>query len=535
MSDYGHETLVIILGNQLFPFAEIKRAGLRDASFFMAEDVGLCTYVKHHQQKIVLFLAAMRAHADELRSNGCDVHYESLEDQTGPALKTKYETKVARFAEGQKIERLVMFEIEDKFFEERIEALAQEQGWALEFLDSPMFVTSRDEFADYLGNSGKRPFMAKFYERQRKRLSILVDDDGKPTGGQWSFDADNRKNLPKKVEVPRTEWAKPTPHVVAVKALVAQRFADHPGVLDSASPEATRNSEGELLKASQYEAPTGAGFWLPTTRRQALAWLNDFLKDRFKDFGPYEDALSNRDDVLFHSALSPMMNLGLLTPREIVDRALDYADDNDVPVNSLEGFVRQIIGWREFIRGIYQNYDAKQSKQNFWNHARKLKPCWYDATTGLPPLDDAIDKARRLGWTHHIERLMVLANLMNLCEVEPRRAHDWFMEMFVDSSDWVMGPNVYGMGLMSDGGLFATKPYICGSNYLVKMSDRYKKTDDWCETVDGLYWRFVDNHQDFFSGNPRLSMMLGTLNKMDANRKRRIFTKAEQFIERVTD
>ncbi|MEO0513818.1 MAG: cryptochrome/photolyase family protein [Planctomycetota bacterium] len=518
MSDYGKETLVVVLGNQLFPFAEFKNARLRDTRFFMAEDVGLCTYVKHHQQKIVLFLAAMRSYADELRSQGCDVHYESLDDQSGTALQTKYETKLSRFAEGQGIKRLVMFEIEDKFFEERIEAFAQEQGWELEFLESPMFVTPREVFADYLdssgGGSGGRPFMAKFYEQQRKRLGVMVDDDGKPAGGLWSFDGDNRKKLPKKVEVPKTQWAKPTEHVAAVKRLVAERFGDHPGTM----------AEGDT-------------FWLPTTRRQALGWLRDFLADRFRDFGPYEDALSNRDDVLFHSALSPMMNLGLLTPREIVGRALEYAEDSggEIPLNSLEGFVRQIIGWREFIRGIYQNYDAKQSQANFWNHTRTLKPCWYDATTGLPPLDDAIDKARRLGWNHHIERLMVMANLMNLCEVLPGDAHRWFMQMYVDSSDWVMGPNVYGMGLMSDGGIFATKPYICGSNYLVKMSDSYKKSDDWCEIVDGLYWRFVDKHRDFFAGNARLSMMLGTLNKMNDERKHRIFTKADQFIAEVTD
>ncbi|MEM9419570.1 MAG: cryptochrome/photolyase family protein [Planctomycetota bacterium] len=512
MASYGPETLVVVLGNQLFPWSAYKP--MRGARFFMAEDLGLCTYVKHHKQKIVLFLAAMRFYADELRGNGCEVQYDRLEDQNDKAQQASYEEKLERFAQGKGIQRLVMFEIEDRVFEQRIEAFAQEQGWELEFLESPMFVTPRVEFADYLGTSGKRPFMAKFYERQRKRLGILVDDHDQPVGGQWSFDADNRKKLPTKVEVPATSWAKPTEHVEAVKRLVAERFADHPG-----------------------ELPGDGEFWLPTTRRQALAWLREFMEERFVEFGPYEDSLSDRDDVLFHSVLSPMLNLGLLTPDEVVERALAATESpgSEVPLNSLEGFVRQVIGWREFVRGVYQHYDDKQSTTNFWNHARKLKPCWYDATTGLPPLDDAIDKARRLGWTHHIERLMVLANLMNLCEVEPGDAYRWFMEMYVDSSDWVMGPNVYGMGLMSDGGVFATKPYICGSNYLVKMSDCYKKSDEWCETVDGLYWRFVDKHRDFFSGNPRLSMMLGTLDKMDADRRQRIFGKAEDFIDTVTE
>lgn len=509
MSKSRSDTLFVVLGNHLFPGAYFD--DYQDATFFMAEDIGLCTYVKHHQQKLVLFLAAMRSHADELRSRGFSLHYESLEEQSGPALQTNYETKLARFAEGRPFKRLVMFEIEDKFFESRIEAFADERGLDLEFLESPMFVTPRQTFADYLDACGGRPFMAKFYEQQRRRLDILIDPSGDPTGGQWSFDTDNRKKLPKKVEVPKTEWAKPTGHVEAVKRIVAERFAEHPGKLDN--------------------------FWLPTTRRQALAWLRAFLEDRFREFGAYEDALSGRDDVLFHSVLSPMLNLGLLTPAEVVERALEHARTcgDEVPLNSLEGFVRQVIGWREFVRGIYQNYDSQQSKKNFWNHTRKFKPCWYDATTGLPPLDDAIDKAVRLGWTHHIERLMVLSNLMNLCEIEPTEVHRWFMQMFVDSSDWVMGPNVYGMGLMSDGGIFATKPYICGSNYLVKMSDHYKKSDDWCETVDGLYWRFVDKHRNFFANNARLSMMLGTLDKMDADRKHRIFTKADRFIERVTE
>ncbi|MEL7087388.1 MAG: cryptochrome/photolyase family protein, partial [Planctomycetota bacterium] len=386
--------------------------------------------------------------------------------------------------------------------------------WELEFLRSPMFVTSREGFTTYLDDNGGKPFMARFYEWQRKRLDLLVDEEEKPVGGRWSFDDENRKKLPKKVAVPRTAWATPTEHVAAVRGLIAERFADHPGVL----PE-----DGE--------------FWLPTTRRQALAWLRAFLDDRFAEFGPYEDSLSNRDDVLFHSVLSPVMNLGLITPGEIVERAVEHAEASggEVPLNSLEGFVRQITGWREFIRGVYRRYDDKQSATNFWNHTRKIKPCWYEGTTGLRPLDDAIDKARRLGWNHHIERLMVLGNLMNLCEIEPTQAHRWFMEMFVDSSDWVMGPNVYGMGLMSDGGIFATKPYICGSNYIIKMSDQYKKSEDWCEVMDGLYWRFVDAHRDFFAGNARLSMMLGTLNKMDAERRNRIFDKAEQFIADVTE
>ena len=268
-----------------------------------------------------------------------------------------------------------------------------------------------------------------------------------------------------------------------------------------------------------------------------MSWFEDFLETRFSLFGDYEDALSSRGPLLFHSVLSPMLNIGLLTPDEVVDAAVRYAEQHDVPINSLEGFLRQIVGWREFVRGVYRHYSEDQEKENFWGHHRAMKPCWWDGTTGLRPLDDAIRKVVRYGWCHHIERLMVLCNLMNLCEIDPPEAHDWFLSMFVDASDWVMGPNVYGMGLMSDGGLFATKPYICGSNYILKMSDYHKPKPgdpDWCVVFDGLYWRFIDRHRAFFESNPRMSMTTRTLDRMDAGRRATIYSAADAFLEEVT-
>ena len=201
-------------------------------------------------------------------------------------------------------------------------------------------------------------------------------------------------------------------------------------------------------------------------------------------------------------------------------------------MNSLEGFVRQIIGWREFIRGMWITLPSSHWEKNFWNHDRQLTSHWYDGTTGIPPLDDAIGRANASGYNHHIERLMVVGNLMLLCRVEPTAAYQWFMEMYVDSADWVMAPNVYGMALFSEGGAFTTKPYICGSNYLRKMSDYPKGS--WCDVVDGLYWSFFDEHCDFFEKNPRSKMLLATLERMDSSRRQRIFELADQFIERVT-
>ena len=489
--------MLVILGNQLFPTDCLPPAD--STPVFMAEDMGLCTYVRHHQQKIVLFLAAMRAYADELKEAGYQVSYSRLDD----GADGSYEDKLQAALEEQGAKHLQHFEIEDKPMESRIVRFAEDRGLEREELPSPMFTCSRDGFASFAENKS-RLLMGDFYKQQRRRLDVLLDSDEKPVGGQWSFDADNRKKLPRSVQPPEIEWADRNEHVEDVIKLVQRHFADHPGDAEA--------------------------FCWPTTRAEARSWLDDFVAKRLEQFGPYEDAISSRSDTVFHSVLSPCLNLGLLTPNEVIDKALCRADD--VPLSSLEGFVRQIIGWREFVRGIYQEFSERQESANFWSHEREMTDSWHEGTTGIPPLDDTIRTALRLGWTHHIPRLMVLGNLMTLCEIRPSSAHRWFMEMYVDSSEWVMGPNVYGMGLFSDGGVFATKPYICGSNYLLKMSD-YKK-GPWCDVVDGLYWRFIDKHRDFFSGNPRLALMPRALDRLDDERRERIFSAAEAFLEEHT-
>lgn len=500
--------LLLILGNQLFPPALLRDAGA--GRVFMAEDQGLCTYARHHKLKLVLFLAAMRSHADTLRDAGFTVHYDRLDDQSAGPAAPSYEQKLADYLDAHPgVETLAHYEIEDKFFEHRLATFAGKHGLKRDILPSPMFLTPRQAFADYLDDAGGKPFMARFYEQQRRRLGILLTDDGGPVGGQWSYDADNRKKLPDRLGLPDLPEPGTTDHVRDVVALVNERFPDHPGTIEHF---------GDV--------------WFPTTRGQSLAWLRRFLDERFERFGDYEDALSARGDVLFHSVLTPALNLGLITPREVIDRALDHAEQHGTPINSVEGFIRQVIGWREFVRGIYQHFSEKQEQANSFNHHRKLTKKWWTGDTGLPPLDDAIRKALRLGWTHHIERLMVLCNFMNLCEVEPRAAHDWFMAMYIDSSDWVMGPNVYGMGLRSDGGVFSTKPYICGSNYLRKMGDYGR--GDWCDVADGLYWRFIEKHRGFFEGNPRMAVMPRSLDKLKPDRRERIIRLAESFIQDVT-
>lgn len=486
----------IILGNQLFPLSESPIA--KGDRVFMAEDAGLCSHFRYHKHKLILFLAAMREYRDELRQRGVTVNYVSLKDRRDDR---SYEEKLSEFLKEKKPDKVHLYEIEDKFFEKRIFDCFKERGVEAEVLPSKMFLRTRDEFREYL-KEAKRPFMKTFYEQWRKESGVLMNKDGSPKGGKYSFDAENRKKLPKSEEPPPLPNPSRSDHVEAVSKLVEKEFSDHPGSVEN--------------------------FWLPVTRRSALAWLRSFLEERFSKFGPYEDAIAPESDFVYHSVLSPLLNLGLITPDEVLERALGC----DVPIASKEGFVRQIAGWREFLRGIYQEYSEKQENENFWQHKRKIGRVWYEAETGIPPVDDAIQKAIRYGYNHHIERLMVLSNVMLLSELDPKEVHRWFMEMYVDSSDWVMGPNVYGMGQFSDGGIFATKPYTCGSNYILKMSS-YKK-GEWCDVLDGLYWSFIDKHKDFYSKNPRMKMMLGTLKKMGSEKKNRLFQLADDFREHAS-
>ena len=491
------KSLFLILGNQLFPHKHLRK--YKDSTIFMCESFDLCTFQKHHKLKLILFLSSMRSYADELKKNKFKVNYIDLKKD----FKISYEKKLENFIKKNKFEELISFEIEDKFFEKKISTLCKKNKIKLTFIQSPMFLNSRDEFKNYLSKT-KKPFMANFYKIARAKTDILMENN-KPKGGKWSFDEDNRKKLPKDIKIPEMIKVKETKHTKVLKKEIDKIFKNHPGEVDN--------------------------FWLPTTYDDAVKWLDYFIIKKFNLFGDYEDAVDTNNNFLFHSVLSPMINLGLLTPDLIIERVRKV--ENKIKINSYEGYIRQIIGWREFIRGIYQNYDQQLEENNFFQHKNSLTKKWYDGTTGLDPLDHSIKNAQKYGYTHHIERLMVLCNIMNLCEIKPNEVYNWFMEMFVDSSDWVMSPNVYGMGLFSDGGIFSTKPYICGSSYFMKMMNF--KRGNWNDIMDGLYWRFINKNRKFFQSNPRLNMMVNIYDKMNTERKNHIIKKANQFIRDNTN
>ena len=492
----SNSSLLIILGSQLFSNKEIK--SLKPTKIFMAEDFELCTYEKHHKLKILMFLGAMREKRDELKKIGFDVEYLDIGSTN---FKEPFESKLKNFLKENNFTQIKMFEIEDKDFEQRIIDFSKNENINLNFFPSPMFLINRNQFKAY-NDESKKVQMGNFYKGVRRQLNLLLDENLKPLGGKWSFDEENRRKIPEGHLIPKQYSAQESQYIKILRPLINTNFHDHPGKMTNV--------------------------WMPLTRTEALKSLDSFLQNKFKNFGIYEDAIQNSQNFLFHSGLSPSLNIGLITPKDIVERTLTFTKKENIPLNSVEGFLRQIVGWREFIRGIYQNYSKVQMKSNYFNFSNSLKKSWYCGNTGIPPLDDAIEHSIEFGYTHHINRLMVISNIMTLCEVHPKYIYKWFMEMYVDSSEWVMTPNVFGMGTFADGGIFSTKPYICGSNYILKMSN-YQK-GPWCDIVDGLYWRFISKNIEVIKQNARMPFAEKNLNKMNPERKESIFKAANSFI-----
>lgn len=456
-----------------------------------------------HKQKIIFHRASMRFYESFLLKKAVKVNYICAFDEENETRKLITKIKSLGFSQ------IELYHPNDNWLEKQLSFECGIKQLGLSFLSSPGFINNKSEDTLKLGT--KIPyFQTKFYIEQRKKLNLLIEKNELPIGGKWSFDAENRKRLPKGLELPKSDFPESNEYVNEAIQYTEKFFENNPG--SSNAPFI----ENQLLK------------FYPVTFDESRKALNNFIENKLEFFGDYEDAIIKNESVLFHSVLSPLINAGLLTPLQVVKEIIRAFEERNIAINNIEGFIRQVIGWREFIQLIYQQSGSIQRTKNFWKFKNPMPNEFYTGETGIPPVDDAIKKLLATGYNHHIERLMILGNFMLLCEIHPDAVYQWFMELYIDAYDWVMVPNIYGMSQFSDGGMMTTKPYISGSNYIIKMSD-YKK-GDWQKTWDGLFWRFLIKNSEVFSKNPRWMMLIKFWEKLDQSKKEQHLKEAENFL-----
>ena len=488
--------------NLIFPHQLFSESPLLENAYpvYLIEEYLFFSQYQFHKQKIAFHRASMKFYYKYLEGLGMTVHYiesdSELSDmrQFGKELKDKAITEIH------------FIDPTDDWLEKHLRGIAE--GCELKMYSNLQFLNTKEDLDSFFRPDKKSFFQTTFYKQQRKKRGILMDEEGLPVGGKWTYDTENRKKYPKGKIPPAVHFPARNDFWDEAVDYTNRRFGQNPGIL----------SKDRLY---------------PINHQEARDWLEQFLMYRFYDFGIYEDAIVKELSILNHSVLSPLINVGLIRPEEVVKRSLSFAEEEEIPINSTEGFIRQIIGWREFIRGMYMCKGKFTRTLNFWKFDRKIPSSFYDGTTGIQPVDQTIKKVLETGYCHHIERLMILGNFMLLCEFDPDEVYRWFMELFIDAYDWVMVPNVYGMSQFADGGTFATKPYIGGSNYIKKMSNYGK--GEWATIWDGLFWRFIANHQEVFNSNPRSSMLVHIYNKMPEDKRNAHIQYAELFIKNKLD
>lgn len=496
----------------IFPHQLFADTSLWQDDCYLIEEALYFTQYPFHKQKLVLHRASMKGYEQTLIAAGKRVTYIAATHEHSDCRKliASFISRKNDPDNKEAISKIYCIDVIDDWLRLHIQHAILNADIGFDVSPSPMFMNPLPVYCDFFKNN--RLFHHAFYVEARKRENILLDDKKNPIGGQWSFDEDNRKKYPRKQVPPTVGFPELSEHYSEAMDYVETHFSTHYGEIN-------------------------ADFRYPTTHDEADVWLENFLSTRLKDFGIYEDAMVKGEHILHHSVLTPMLNTGLLTPRQVVVRTLDVSEAYQIPLNSLEGFIRQIIGWREFMYGLYESVGRTQRTTNFWGFKRKIPPSFYTGDTGIAPIDDAIKKVLKTGYAHHIERLMMFGNIMLLCEFDPDDVHQWFMELFIDAYDWVMVPNVYGMSQFADGGLMATKPYISGSNYIHKMSDYQVKSKgelvEWAQIWDGLFWRFMHVQRDFFAQNPRIGMLLSMWDKMDKDKQQAHLNHAEQFLNKL--
>ncbi|MEM8694866.1 MAG: cryptochrome/photolyase family protein [Pseudomonadota bacterium] len=501
--------LVPILGDQLSrTMSSLDGVDPDGAVLLMMEVEEETTYVRHHKAKIAFILSAMRHHAEDLRSRGWTVDYVKLDD---PDNSGAFSGEVARAIErlsprcirvtepGEWRVRTMLDDWQDKF------------AIPVEIRPDTRFLCDHAEFDDW-ADGRKQLRLEYFYREMRRKTGLLMDGD-EPEGGKWNYDQENRKPADSDLFMPKPIAFRPDETTRAVLDLVADRFTDHPGRLDH--------------------------FQFAVTRAEALRARRHFLDECLPRFGDYQDAMLTGEPFLYHSLLSPYLNIGLLDPLDLCREAEKKYREGDAPLNAVEGFIRQIIGWREYVRGIYWREGPDYAERNFLNASRDLPDFYYSGETDMYCLSEAIGQTLDHAYAHHIQRLMITGTFALLAGIEPHRLHIWYLEVYADAYEWVELPNTLGMSQFADGGLLASKPYAASGNYIKKMSDycshcRYDvkaKTGEGACPFNALYWDFLARNEDRLGDNHRLAMPYRSWNRKEAGEKTGLRNSARAFLE----
>jgi len=499
--------LVLVLGDQLTEtLSALAQADKARDTVVMAEVADEAAYVQHHPKKIALVFAAMRKFAQALEQDGWTVAYTQLDD-----------TDNAGSIVGELLRRAAQTGAS--------EVLATEPGeWRLidklkyaplkvHLLPDDRFLASHAEFEAW-AEGRKALRMEYFYREMRRKTGLLMEGD-QPAGGKWNFDHDNRKAAPEDVTVDGPLRFDPDATTREVLELVQARFGDNFGALEP--------------------------FWFATTRAEALQALDHFIANALPRFGDYQDAMLNENEFLYHAILSPYLNIGLLNVTEICEAAANAYASGHAPINAAEGFIRQIIGWREYVRGIYFLEGPDYTARNILGHDRDLPWFYWGGETRMNCVAKAVGQTRAQAYAHHIQRLMVTGNFALLAGIDPAQVHEWYLAVYADAFEWVEAPNTIGMSQFADGGVIASKPYVSSGAYINRMSDHCKschysvsaKTGDTACPFNLLYWHFLDHHRDRFSNNPRMGNMYRTWDRMDADKRKTVLAEGDALLARL--
>jgi deoxyribodipyrimidine photolyase-related protein len=505
------KSIRFILGDQL----SVSLASLRDADpdhdlIVMAEPNSEVNYVAHHRQKIVFILSAMRHFAHELREKGFAVCYFDYENQ--PTNSFSDALKLA--LENHPVKQVIITEPGEWRIRTEIETWADKFGIVLDVRDDDRFFAPLSVFAEFAENR-KELRMEYFYRQLRRTTGILMEPDGKPVGGQWNFDHDNRKRLPDDHRPPSPLTFKPDSITQALLNRVKQDF-----------PNACGDHES---------------FGWAVTRRDALTVLDHFIEHRLPLFGDYQDAMTVKSSTVYHSLLSGYINVGLLLPDEVCRAAENAYRVGKIPINAVEGFIRQILGWREYVRGLYWHMGSDYGKGSYFDARRPLPAFFWDGNVGMNCLHHAITETLDNAYAHHIQRLMVIGNFALLSGLDPKEVCEWYLAVYIDAFEWVELPNTFGMALYADGGKMASKPYAASGKYINRMSDycsacQYspnKNTGPDACPFNALYWHFLDRNVDKLGKNPRLAMPYRNWSRMNGNSKTALIEQAEHFLTQM--